>query len=132
VETVATYTNLADVGGFFKERKKSDDKGGGSSKETEFTDTLEFTTEVVGVASPTLSFSAVPREFRLVKMSPKITGTRKDIHKLTVAFVKGDEKKDERQDDFPRRATDKALDVLKVRRAQDLFRTIIQEELRTQ
>lgn len=134
VATVGTYANLAEVGGFFKERKKSADKEGGSVAETEFTDTLEFTTELVGGVTSALSFSSVPKEFRLVKMSPKVTGTRKDVHKLTVTFAKGDDKKEDKDDEFPvvRRATDKALDVLKAKRLSGELATEITRQLGTQ
>lgn len=88
--TVKSYADLASIAGFFTAKKA---EKGDSSKATEFTDQLEFTTDIAGGPSPVLSLNAVPNQFRLVKVTPKISLSRKDVHKLTITFVKGERAK---------------------------------------
>jgi hypothetical protein len=92
-ETVKTYLKLASIEGFFSDDGKQSGGQGKpeKSKAKEFSDELDFTTEIGGTLAPVLSLSPVPNQFRLVKVSPKVSGSRKDVHKLTINFVKGDD-----------------------------------------
>jgi hypothetical protein len=137
VEAVKAFLSLAKIEGFFKERKKTEKEGerGASAKAEDFTDTLEFTTEVSGGPSPILSLNPIANHFRLVKATPKTSGSRKDVHKLTITFVKRDDSDEKLRDtiyavDEGPSAVSRALAILKEKRSDDMLRKVIREELR--
>ena len=80
-------------GGTEQENGDSEEQSGRSGKaENDFTDELEFSTDISRGLNPVISFSGTPREleFRLAKVTPKMGGSRKDTHKLLITFVKVD------------------------------------------
>jgi hypothetical protein len=60
------------------------DQGGAKDS---FVDTLTFTTKVGGDANASIKLAAVPHSFRLVSASADLSGSRLDIHKMTVSLV---------------------------------------------
>lgn len=61
-------------------------QGTGAAKDS-FVDTLTFTTEVNGSANASITLAAVPHSFRLVSASAGLSGSRKDVHKMTVSLT---------------------------------------------
>jgi hypothetical protein len=68
---VATFMDLIDQGG---------------NKES-FVDTLIFTTDIGGEAKAEIRLNPVPHSFRLVSAEVSASGSRKDMHKLTLSLV---------------------------------------------
>jgi len=60
------------------------DQGGAKDS---FVDTLTFTTKVGGDANASIKLAAVPHSFRLVSASAGLSGSRKDVHKMTVSLT---------------------------------------------
>jgi hypothetical protein len=60
------------------------DQGGAKDS---FVDTLTFTTKVGGDANASIKLAAVSHSFRLVSASADLSGSRLDIHKMTVSLV---------------------------------------------
>lgn len=89
-ETVSSYLSLGKIKGFFERR----DQLSKSAGEKEFNEELEFTTQIDrGPLSSTWPFSpAKLHQFKLVKVTPKVSHTRKDVHKLTITFLKAEDK----------------------------------------
>jgi len=76
---VQTFINISNQGG---------DLGGdqGAAKDS-FVDTLTFTTEVSASANASITLAAVPHSFRLVSASAGLSGSRKDVHKMTLSLA---------------------------------------------
>ena len=76
---VRTFINVSNQGG---------DLGGdqGAAKDS-FVDTLTFTTEVSASANASITLAAVPHSFRLVSASAGLSGSRKDVHKMTLSLA---------------------------------------------
>jgi hypothetical protein len=68
---VRTFIDIADQGG----------------AKDNFVDTLTFTTNVTGGANASITLAAVPHSFQLVSASAQLTGSRLDIHKMTLSFA---------------------------------------------
>jgi hypothetical protein len=78
---VRTFIDIADQGGDL-----GDDGAQGAVKDS-FVDTLTFTTEVNGSANASITLAAVPHSFRFVSASAGLSGSRKDVHKMTVSLT---------------------------------------------
>ncbi len=68
---VTTFTDLIDQGG---------------SKES-FVDALVFTTDISGEVNASIKLTPVPKVFRLVSAGAHHSGSRLDVHKLTLSLV---------------------------------------------
>jgi hypothetical protein len=130
-KTVKAYSDVANIKGFFKKPKgesEEGDKGKGNKDEgLEFNEEIEFTTEISGGPSPMLSLNPVPNQLRLIKMVPTATRTRKDVHKVTIKFLKADDKKRRPEESVYPIA--KTLERLKERRSVYILKQTIREEL---
>lgn len=63
---------------------KLSDQGGGKDS---FIDILTFTTTIGGSLHPSVTLSPVQHSFRLVSGSLDVSGSRKDVHKVTVSLA---------------------------------------------
>jgi hypothetical protein len=61
--------------------------GGQGAAKDSFVDTLTFTTTVNASANASIKLAAVPHSLRLVSASAGLSGSRVDIHKMTVSFA---------------------------------------------
>lgn len=91
-EVVRTYIKLQRLGSlektFKKEKTEGSSGGGGASNISAFTDVLTFTTSYSGGVDASLEVNPVVHDLRLTKASASLGGDRKDIHKVTIGFVK--------------------------------------------
>jgi hypothetical protein len=76
---VRTFIDILDQAG----------KLGGAKWEAEdsFVDTLTFTTEVTAGANASITLAPVPHSLRLVSATAGLSGSRTDIHKLTLSLA---------------------------------------------
>ncbi len=63
------------------------DLGGQGPAKDSFVDTLAFTTTVNASANASIKLAAVPHSFRIVSASAGLSGSRVDIHKMTVSLA---------------------------------------------
>ena len=59
----------------------------GSAEKDSFVDTLTFTTEIMGGANASIALEPVPNSFRIVSASAHLSGSRKDVHQLTLSLA---------------------------------------------
>jgi hypothetical protein len=79
--TVRTFIDIAN-----QEGDLGDQEAQGAAKDS-FVDTLTFTTTVNASANASITLAAVPHSFRLVSASASVTGSRTDVHKLTLSLT---------------------------------------------
>jgi hypothetical protein len=63
------------------------DLGGQGPAKDSFVDTLTFTTTVNASANASIKLAAVPHSFRIVSASAGLSGSRIDMHKMTVSLA---------------------------------------------
>jgi hypothetical protein len=76
---VRTFIDIVEQGG---------ELGGVKWEATDsFVDTLTFTTEVMADAKATITLAPVPHSFRIVSATAGVSGSRKDMHMLTLSLA---------------------------------------------
>ncbi len=75
---VRTFIDIADQEGDLGEQ--------GAAKDS-FVDTLTFTTTVNASANASIKLAAVPHSFRIVSASAGLSGSRIDMHKMTISLA---------------------------------------------
>ncbi len=59
----------------------------GTAEKDSFVDTLKFTTEIMGGANASIALEPVLNSFRIVSASAHLSGSRKDVHQLTLSLA---------------------------------------------